>query len=120
MEAALRKLEQQFDIELPEFTIAAVKDDDEFYHHWYLGTTANIEEDKLSEALDTALQEANKNYKVAREKALKGIKVTTVSPNVFHEWNAKNKKKGGQVKMEKVMDEEKFKDWEAFVKSIQQ
>ena len=120
MEAALRKLEQQFDIELPEFTIAAVKIDDEFYHHWYLGTTANIEEDKLSEALDTALKEANKNYKVARGKALKGIKVTSVSPNVFHEWNAKNKKKGGQVKMEKVMDEEKFKDWEAFVKTIQQ
>ncbi len=119
METALRELEQQFDIELPEFTIAAVKIDDEFYHHWYLGTTANMEGDKLSEALDTALKKANKNYKVARGKALKGIKVTTVSPQVFHEWSAKNKKKGGQVKMEKVMDEEKFAEWEAFVKTTQ-
>lgn len=120
METALRELEQQFDIELPEFTIAAIKIDDEFYHHWYLGTTANIDENKLSEALDTALKEANKNYKVARGKALKGVKVTTVSPTVFHEWSAKNKKKGGQVKMEKVMDEDKFADWEEFVKTIQQ
>ena len=120
METALRELEQQFDIELPEFTIAAIKIDDEFYHHWYLGTTAKIEGDKLSEALDIALKEANKNYKVARGKALKGIKVTTVSPHVFHEWSAKNKKKGGQVKMEKVMNEEKFAEWEAFVKTTQQ
>ncbi|PVW13491.1 GH3 family domain-containing protein [Marixanthomonas spongiae] len=119
METALRELEQQFDIELPEFTIAAVKKNGEFYHHWYLGTTATIEESKLSEVLDTALQKANKNYKVARGKALRGVKVTTVPPSTFHEWNAKNKKKGGQVKMEKVMDEEKFKEWEDFAASIQ-
>ncbi|UAB81096.1 GH3 auxin-responsive promoter family protein [Marixanthomonas sp. SCSIO 43207] len=120
MEAALRTLEEKFDIELPEFTIAAVKIDNEFYHHWYLGTTSNVDEDTLALALDEALQEANKNYKVARGKALKGVKVTRIDPNVFHEWNAKNKKKGGQVKMEKVMDEEKFSDWQDFVKSIQQ
>ena len=119
METALRTLEEQFDIKLPEFTIAAVKIDNEFYHHWYLGTTADIEEDKLAKALDKALKEANKNYKVARSKALKGVKVTRVSSNVFHEWNGKNKKKGGQVKMEKVMDEEKFAEWEGFVASIQ-
>ncbi|MAO10206.1 MAG: GH3 auxin-responsive promoter [Flavobacteriaceae bacterium] len=120
METALRKLEQQFDIKLPEFTIAAVKIDNEFYHHWYLGTTAETDEEELAKALDNALQEANKNYKVARGKALKGVKVTRVSTDVFHEWNAKNKKKGGQVKMEKVMDEEKFAEWEDFVNSTQQ
>lgn len=49
-------------------------------------------------------------------KALKGVKVTTVNPNIFHEWNAHNKKKGGQVKMEKVMNEEKFDKWLKFIK----
>ena len=34
---------------------------------------------------------------------------------VFSEWSGANKKKGGQVKMERVMGEDKFKDWEAFV-----
>ncbi len=116
MEAALRELEQEFDIEIPEFTIAAVNKDGEFYHHWYLGTTSNIENTKLRDRLDMALKDANKNYKVARSKALKGVIVTSVDPEVFYEWNAMNKKKGGQVKMEQVMDEEKFKEWEAFVK----
>lgn len=119
MDTALRELEQQFDIEIPEFTLAAVKIDNEFHHHWYLGTDADIESEKLSKALDEALKGANKNYKVARSKALKGVKVTTVSPKVFHEWSAKNKKKGGQVKMARVMNEEKFAEWEDFVKDCE-
>lgn len=118
MEVALRELEQEFDIEIPEFTLAAVNREGEFHHCWYLGTNSNVEASKLTEALDKSLMEANKNYKVARSKALKGVKVTTVDPNVFYEWNAKNKKKGGQVKMERVMDEEKFAEWEKFAASL--
>ncbi|PHR10936.1 MAG: GH3 auxin-responsive promoter [Aequorivita sp.] len=117
MEVALREMEEKFDIKIPEFTLAAVKIDGEFYHHWYLGTETEINAEEIANALDQALKEANKNYAVARSKALKGVKVTTINPEIFHEWNAKNKKKGGQVKMEKVMDEEKFADWETFVKS---
>lgn len=119
MEVALREMEEEFDIKIPEFTVAAVKMDNEFHHHWYLGTEAAIDEKVIADALDRSLKEANKNYNVARSKALKGVKVTTVDPDIFHEWNAKNKKKGGQVKMEKVMSEEKFKEWEDFVLSQQ-
>ncbi len=36
MEVALREMEEKFDIKIPEFTLAAVKIEDEFYHHWYL------------------------------------------------------------------------------------
>jgi len=118
MNAAVKDLEETFDIEIPEYTISAKRFDGEFYHSWYLGTNATIDNTKLAEALDESLQNANKNYKVARGKSLKGVKVTTVSPDVFYEWSGANKKKGGQVKMEKVMGEEKFKDWEAFVEKI--
>lgn len=117
MEVALRELEEKFDIKIPEFTLAAVKIEGEFYHHWYLGSETENNAEEIAEALDNALKEANKNYSVARSKALKGVKVTTINPDIFHEWNAKNKKKGGQVKMEKVMNEEKFGEWEEFVKS---
>jgi len=118
MEVALREMEEKFDIEIPEFTLAAVKIDDEFHHHWYLGTETEVNNKELAQALDEALKSANKNYAVARSKALKGIKVSVVNPTIFHEWSGKNKKKGGQVKMEKVMGEEKFAEWEAFVKEF--
>lgn len=115
MEDALRGLEEKFDMEIPEFTLSAKKIDGAFYHCWYLGTTASTPTDQLAQALDTYLKEANKNYAVARGKSLKGVKVTTIPASIFHEWSGANKKKGGQVKMEKVMGEDKFKDFEAFV-----
>lgn len=117
MEVALREMEDEFDIKIPEFTLAAVKIDGEFYHHWYLGTDNEVDAEEISTSLDRALQNANKNYGVARSKALKGVKVTPITPSMFHEWNAAQKKKGGQVKMEKVMDEERFREWEEFVQS---
>ncbi|MFS4482240.1 GH3 auxin-responsive promoter family protein [Hyunsoonleella sp. 2307UL5-6] len=115
MNKALLEMEQKFDLEIPEFTLSAVKIDDNFYHHWYLGTNTNIDDKKLAKELDKLLQAANKNYKVARTKALKGVKVSTVLPEVFAQWSGSQKKKGGQVKMERVMSEEKFKEWESFV-----
>ncbi|HKJ48386.1 MAG TPA: GH3 auxin-responsive promoter family protein, partial [Christiangramia sp.] len=119
MNDAVQELENKFDIRIPEFVVSAKRGEDgEYYHNWYLGCEdkANADDEKLAEALDEALKNANKNYKVARGKALKGVKVTTIDPNMFHEWNAFNKKKGGQVKMEKVMNEEKFAKWEKFLK----
>ncbi|MDD7885426.1 GH3 auxin-responsive promoter family protein [Flavivirga sp. 57AJ16] len=115
MNDALLEMETQFNIEIPEFTLSAVKIDHAFYHHWYLGTSSTVDNKKMADVLDRLLQKANKNYKVARSKALKGVKVTTVSPEVFSDWNGHQKKKGGQVKMERVMGESRFKEWEAFV-----
>ena len=113
----MKHLEETLNTTIPEYTICAQRgDDDGFYHSWYIGSDLkNADVKKIANTLDEFLKSANKNYKVARSKALKGVKVTVVSPNVFHEWNGANKKKGGQVKMERVMNEDKFAEWEAFV-----
>ncbi|TCI84664.1 GH3 family domain-containing protein [Tenacibaculum sp. M341] len=117
MDDAMQHLEEKLNIEIKEYTICAKRhQDDEFYHTWYLGTDAELNEKEIASELDTFLKEANKNYKVARSKALKGVKVTLVKPDVFYEWNAHNKKKGGQIKTERVMGEDKFNEWEEFVK----
>lgn len=119
MDAAMRELEEEFDTTFPEYTICAKRgEDDQFYHFWYLGTKLkNVNSEKVAQALDDILKNANKNYKVARTKALEGVKVNLIDPEKFYDWNARNKKKGGQVKMERVMNEEKFEEWEKFVKS---
>lgn len=120
MNDAVQELEKKFGITIPEYTISAVKTEGEFIHKWYLGIEdgTDVSEEELASALDEALKAANKNYGVARSKALKGVEVVKVDPKVFTEWSAKNKKKGGQVKMEKVMKEEKFAEWEKFVSSM--
>ncbi|MCM5664427.1 GH3 family domain-containing protein [Galbibacter mesophilus] len=117
MNDAIQAMEEKYDMEIPEFTIAATKIDGDYYHKWYIGSPQqDIDKEDLANSLDEALKDANKNYKVARSKALKGVKVEIIAPAIFHSWSEQNKKKGGQVKMERVMGEEKFKDWEAFVK----
>ena len=119
MNQAIQELEKQFSIKLPEFTVSANKENGEFYHVWHLGVNEKgiIENEKLAQALDENLKAANKNYRVARSKALKGVKVYTIPLDLFYEWSGANKKKGGQVKMEKVMDEEKYTSFRDFVKS---
>jgi hypothetical protein len=117
MDAAMKVLEEKFDTTIPEYTICAKRgEDDEFYHYWYLGSDLkDVDEETLSNTLDEVLKKVNKNYKVARSKALKGVKVKVISPEKFYDWNAENKKKGGQVKMERVMSEDKFANWESFI-----
>lgn len=114
LDDAIRFLEEKFKTTIPEYTLCAKRFDDGFYHSWYLGSD-NLSSDTVADVLDEFLKDANKNYKVARSKALEGVKVEVVSPEVFHDWSGANKKKGGQVKMERVMGEDKFKTWEDFV-----
>lgn len=118
LDDAIQFLEEEFSTTIPEYTLCAKRFDDGFYHTWYIGSdTLTADENTIAEALDTFLKSANKNYKVARGKALEGVKVNVIAPSVFHDWNGANKKKGGQVKMERVMDEDKFKEWEEFITS---
>ncbi|WP_445731406.1 GH3 family domain-containing protein [Mariniflexile sp.] len=118
LDDAVKNLEATFNIKIKEYTICAKRYDGEFYHSWYLGIDDAIATSgSLAQTLDDFLKKANKNYRVARSKALKGVKVEVVPTWVFYDWNAANKKKGGQVKMERVMNEEKFAEWETFVNS---
>ncbi len=115
LDNAIRHLEETFNTTIPEYTLCAKRFEDGFYHSWYLGSEG-LKEDTLTivDTLDKFLKDANKNYRVARGKALEGVKVEVIDPHFFAEWSGTNKKKGGQVKMERVMGEDKFKEWEAF------
>lgn len=119
MNDGIRSLEEKHGISLPEFVLSAAKIDDEFYHYWYIGaenTPIQVSNEDLAKDLDAFLQESNKNYRVARSKALKGVIVKTIPVSLFYKWNEENKKKGGQVKMEQIMKKEKFTEFQDFVK----
>lgn len=116
MNDAMRHLEERFNMAIPEFTVAAVRINGEFHHVWHIGVEKEGTKDlQLAKELDEFLKKVNKNYAVARSKALKGVEVRSIPIEIFHEWSAANKKKGGQVKMERVMGEERFTEWEKFV-----
>lgn len=116
MNAAIQQLEERFQVAIQEFTVAAVRrdEDQEYIHKWYLGSDDPMDGEEIAPALDEILQEMNKNYRVARSKALKDVKVVAVPADVFYQWSEASKKKGGQVKTSRVMKEDEFAEWEAF------
>ncbi len=104
LNTAVGELAEEAGTEISEFAVAAIKDEDgEYVHQWVLGTANGDLADTAAKFLDKSLQEANKNYKVARQKALKGIRVKAVPANRIYAWLETRKKKGGQIKVPKVM-----------------
>jgi hypothetical protein len=119
MDKAIEEIQEKYKITIPEFTVAAVKKNDEYIHKWYLGYDENSDgnkEEDIAATLDEILQENNKNYKVARSKSLKGVETKLIPVDLFNDYNEFKKKKGGQVKFAKVMKAEAFEEWEQFLK----
>ncbi len=118
MTAAVQKVGEKTGASFKEFTVAAVRrEDGEYINRWYLGCDETCAEpENVAAMLDEALRATNKNYDVARSKALKGVEAVVVPTDIFTNWNQRTKKKGGQVKTPKVMKEEDFLEFEAFVK----
>ncbi|MFO7656635.1 MAG: GH3 auxin-responsive promoter family protein [Bacteroidales bacterium] len=117
MNRAIKELGEEFDIDIKEFTVAALVERDNYLHRWYLGVEDQTKKDTahIARRLDEILEENNKNYKVARSKALKSVEVRIIPNEIFHLWTEETKQKGGQVKMPRVMKEGDFREWEKYV-----
>jgi hypothetical protein len=64
MDNAISAINEKFAINVKEFTVAAVKEGNDYIHHWYLGVAddySDISIEKLSEFLDLQLQNNNKS-----------------------------------------------------------
>jgi hypothetical protein len=115
MNMAIEKLEEVFDVEVKEFIASTVFKDEKFIMHWVIGANKEIDTVKAAELIDTELCDNNKNYKVARGKALKGVEVESVPIDHFYSWSEEFKKLGGQAKIPRVMKEEDFKEFRDYV-----
>ena len=115
MNRAIQKLEDAFDIEIKEFTAATVFENDKYLLKFIIGTGKEINEVKAAQLVDEELCNNNKNYKVARTKALKGVEVEVVPEEKFYDWSNEYKKLGGQAKIPRVMKEDAFNEFRAFV-----
>lgn len=115
MNDGLRVIENEYDLVIKEFIISAVHRNDEYINKWFLGCDKKADNLKVAESLDATLRENNKNYNVARTRALKGVEVELIPEELFYKWSEETKKKGGQVKIPRVMKEEDFLEFAAFV-----
>ena len=116
MNATIQEMEKQFNVCIHEFIASTVHRNGEFIQQWYISTDKDLDKNAVAKALDENLRQNNKNYNVARTRALKGVEVEPIPVEVFYKWSEENKKLGGQVKIPRVMKEEQFLEFEGFVK----
>jgi hypothetical protein len=114
MDNAILELAELNGTSINEYMVAAIKNDrGDYIHQWVL--VSEVESEDLAEKLDELLQSANKNYAVARSKALKDISVKVISKALYTDYLAQTNKKGGQTKTPKVMKAEKMKSLLEFI-----
>lgn len=117
MNLAVQKLEHAFDMEIKEFVAATIFQNEEYVMKFIIGSDKEIDTVKASELIDAELCNNNKNYKVARGKALKGLEVESIPIARFYSWSEEFKKLGGQAKIPRVMKEEDFNEFRNYVRS---
>ncbi|WDF67212.1 GH3 auxin-responsive promoter family protein [Sphingobacterium oryzagri] len=118
MNNAIQSLQAKFDLDIKEFTVSTVLEDNKRINKWYLGADKVKEATDVSTYLDEELQRTNKNYKVARDQALDAVEVKVIPVENFHQWSEQHKKLGGQAKIPRVMDEEAFVAFEQYLHTL--
>ena len=85
---------------------------------WIIGTDKDFDAQKAAMVIDEELCDNNKNYAVARTKALKAVEVETLPVDFFYKWSEEFKKLGGQTKIPRVMKEEDFDEFRTYVQQL--
>jgi hypothetical protein len=119
MNKAVQLVSEEFNISIPEFTVAGIPYKSLFAHQWYIGCDGQVDAKKLAERLDYHLQILNDDYAVERIAALGELMVEVLPTEVFYSYLAAKGKSGGQNKFPRVVKNAQLEDWKKFLESRQ-
>jgi hypothetical protein len=94
MNKAVERISKEFNMEIPEYTVAGIHYNGAFAHKWFLGTNATADKNVLKEKLDAALKELNDDYEVERRSALKQVFVELIPSEKFYQFMEEKGKLG--------------------------
>ncbi len=119
MNQGVSALQHQLNLNIREFTVAAVQSGDNYAHRWYIGCDEpqNVNIAQATQILEEKLCEINDDYATERSAMLQPIQLNMISNKLFYQYLESIGKIGGQAKMPRVMKKEQFAAFEAFVKS---
>jgi GH3 auxin-responsive promoter len=117
MNKAVEMVSEEFNISIPEFTVAGVPEGNFFAHHWFLATDDNANAETLTIRIDEILKGLNDDYEVERKHALKNIIVSILPEKTFMNFMSTKGKIGGQHKFPRVLKGQMLKDWQSFLQS---
>lgn len=117
MNKAIEILANEYSVPFNEYTVKGVPHGNFFAHQWYIACDSNhMDKAAFKKRLDEVLKELNDDYATERLHALKDIHVELVPSSFFIEWMARNGKLGSQNKFPRVLSNDRYADWVAYLK----
>jgi hypothetical protein len=120
MNRAIEMLQDEFNIEVREFTVAGISHGSLFAHRWYLGTDDNIDPDLAIQKIDEYLMQLNDDYMVERTEAIRELFIEVLPSQVFYDYMKKLGKEGSANKFPRVLKGERLQNWEDYLQSYKQ
>ena len=117
MNKAVEQVSREFNIEIPEFTVAGISYQGSFAHQWYLGTNDHCDQNQIRQKLDSTLKSLNDDYEVERKSALKDVFVEMIPVEKFYQFMNSKGKLGGQNKFPRVIKNTQLEEWQKFIES---
>lgn len=115
MNQAIRKVSEEMNMDVREFTVAGVPYEGLFAHHWWVGCDTTVDAAIFRQRLDNILRELNDDYAIERTSALREIFVDIMPNSYFLEWMQQKGKLGGQHKFPRVLKGHQLEEWERFL-----
>ena len=112
---AVKRTEQDLKISISEYLIAPIQKENYLGHHWYLGTSDQVNTELLKSTLDHHLRQLNDDYHTERNARLR-LNVKKLSPNTFYEWQKSRNQNNGQSKVPHVVKGTILQSWLSFIK----
>jgi len=108
---AIRMFQEEFNVQINEFTITGIRYGNLFAHQWYLGTNDPVDPEIAASKLDEYLKVLNDDYRVERIEAIKNVSAEVLPLQVFHDYMKSQGKEGGAHKFPRVLKNNQLEQW---------
>lgn len=118
MTQAVDMLANELGVNITEFTVAGIKHDTMYAHHWYLGSDDPIDPQVAIKKIDEYLCKLNDDYAVERTEAIKELFIDVLPTELFYRFmEEKIGKWGGATKFPRVLKGQRYEMWVEFLRS---
>ena len=117
MNKAIELVSNEFNISIPEYTVAGIPHESFFAHKWFIACNDPCDTEAICKRIDQHLRKLNDDYATERDSALKEVFLEKLPEEKFMEFMVLKGKLGNQHKFPRVMKGKILEDWNRFLQT---
>ena len=115
MNKTIEMVSEEFNISIPEYTVAGLPYGTFFAHQWYIATNDKVDAELIAKRIDENLRLLNDDYATERDSALKEVFCKVLPEEKFMKFMELKGKLGSQHKFPRVMNGKMLDEWNRFL-----